>query len=177
MRDIISPWGLFNNSFLFTVSLPLPLPFPLSVLSRLPFPLPIHCSLPCPAPVLTALRLLLTPEVVIVIVIPRTARCSARRSGIRLVLILIILVDNLNRIQWSNGQEVAWLVLPAAWRLNLCNEIISTVPRERIAGAFNLSRAVCVRIGANHLIPDGKRVVPPPIVLLVAGLVKHLPHL
>jgi len=59
-RDIVSPWGLFNNTFPFTIPLPLPLPilyclphprpFPLPVLSRLPFPLPI--SVPYPFPVL-----------------------------------------------------------------------------------------------------------------------------
>jgi len=80
-------------------------------------------------------------------------------------------------IQWSNGQEVAWLLLPAAWRLNLCPEIIGTVPREMLAGVFNLSRVGCLRIGAIDLIPEGTGVVLPPIVHLVAGFVKHLRHI
>jgi len=141
-RDIISPWGLFNNTFPFIVSLPLPLPFPLPILSCLPFPLPILCSLPFPGPFHTALRVLLTLAIVIVIVIAWTAPSTTRRSRICPVLIIIILVDYLIPIQWSNGQEDAWLVLPAAWWLNLCPEIIATVAREMLAGAFNLSQAV-----------------------------------
>jgi len=139
------------------VSLPLPLPFP--------------------GPVLTALRVLLTLAIVIVIAIARTAPSTAQPSGIGPVLIIIIFVDYLIPIQWSNGQEVAWLVLPAAWWLNLCPEIIATLPRETLAGAFNLSRAGCLRIGAIDLIPEGTGVVPPPIVHLIAGFVKHLPHI
>jgi len=161
------PLGFFNNSFPFTVSLPLPLSFPL----------PILCSLPFPCPFLTALRVLLTFAIVIVIAIARTAPSTARRSGIGPVLIIIILVDYLIPIQWSNGQEVAWLVLSAAWWLHLCPEIIATVSREMLAGGFNLSRAGCLRIGAIDLIPKGPGVVPPPIVHLIAGFVKHLPHI
>jgi len=108
----------FNNTLPYTVSLPLPLPDPL----------PILCSLPFPGPSLTALRVLLTLAVVIVIVIARTAPSTAQRSRIRPGLIIIILVDYLIPIQWSNGHEVAWLVLPAAWWLNLCPEIIATIP-------------------------------------------------
>jgi len=67
-------------------------------------------------------------------------------------------------------------VLLAAWRLNLCPEIIATLPRETLAIAFNLSRAGRLQIGAIDMNPKGTGVVPPPIVHLVAGLVKHLPH-
>jgi hypothetical protein len=158
---------LFNNTFPFTVSLPLPLPFPL----------PVLCSLPFPSLFLTSLRVLLTLAIVNVIAIARTAPSTARRSGIRPVLIIIILVDYLIPIQWSNGQEVAWLVLLAAWWLNLCPQIIATVPRETLAGGFNLPRAGCLQIGAIDLTPEGMRVVPPPIVQLVAGFVTHLPHI
>ena len=79
-------------------------------------------------------------------------------------------------MQWSNGQEVAWIVLPTAWGLNLGPEIIATVPSKMLTGAFNLPQAGCLRIGAIDLIPDGTGVVAPPIVHLVAGIVKHLPH-
>jgi len=168
---------VFNNTFRFTVSLPLPLPFPLPILSRLPFPLPIVCSLPIPGPFLTALRVLLTLAVVIVIAIARTAPSTTRRTGICPVVIIIILVDYFIPIQWSNCQEVAWFVLPTAWRLNLCPEIIATVPRETLTSAFNLPRAGCLRIGAIDLIQEGTGVTPPPILHLVAGFVKHLPHI
>jgi len=168
---------VFNNTFPFTVSLPLPLPFPLPVLSRLPFPLPILCSLPFPGPILTALRVLLTLAVVIVIAITRMAPSTARRTGIRPVVIIIIPMDYLIAIQWSNGQEVAWFVPPSAWRLNLCPEIIATIPRETLTGVCNHPRAGCLRIGAIELIPEGTGVIPPLIVHLVAGFVKHLPHI
>ena len=88
-RDIISPWCLFNNTFPFTVSLTLPLPFPL----------PVLCSLSFSRPFLTTLRDLLTLAIVIVIAIARTAPSTARRSGIRPVLIIIILIDYLIPIQ------------------------------------------------------------------------------
>jgi hypothetical protein len=104
------------------------------------------------------------------------ASSTARHSRIRPVVIIIILVDYLIPMEWSNGQEVAWLVLPAAWGLNLCPKIISTVPREMVTGAFNLFRASCLWIGANDLIPEGTRVIPPQISHLVTGNVKYLPH-
>jgi hypothetical protein len=85
---------------------------------------------------LTSLGVLLTLAIVIVIGIARTAPSTAWRSGIRPVVIISILIDYFILIQWSNGQEVAWLVLPAAWWLNLCPEIISSVPRETLGGAF-----------------------------------------
>jgi hypothetical protein len=44
-------------------------------------------------------------------------------------------------------------------------------------GAFNFSQAGCLPIGAIDLIPKGTEVVPPPIVHLVTGFVKHLPHI
>ena len=132
---IISSWGLFINTVPFTVSLPIPLPLPPPVFSRRPIPLSILCSLPLPSLVLTALRVLLTLAVVIVIAISRMAPSTARRSGIGQVLIIIILVDYLIPIQWSNGQDVTWFVLPAAWWLNLCPEIITTIPRETLTSA------------------------------------------
>jgi hypothetical protein len=76
---------------------------------------------------------------------------------------------------WSNGQEVAWFVLPAAWRLNLWPEIIAIELRETLMGAFNLPRAGCMLIGAIDLISEGTGVVPLSICPLVAGFVKHLP--
>ena len=132
-----TPWGEFYNFFPFPVSVPLPHPLsflcyillPLPVLRRLPFPLPILHSLPFPSSYLTTLRVLLTLAVIIVIAIASMAPLNARRAGIRPVLIIIILLDYLIPIQWSNGQEVAWFVLPAAWRLNLCPEIIATIAR------------------------------------------------
>jgi hypothetical protein len=152
---------VFNNTFLFTVSLPLP----------------IVCSLPFPRPFLTALRVILTLAIFIVIAIARTVLSTARHSRIRQVVIIIILVNYLIPILWSNGQEVTWLLLPAAWRLNLCPEIITTGPSETLARAFHPSRACCLRIGAINFIPDGTGVVPPPIVHLIMGFVKHLPHI
>jgi hypothetical protein len=167
MRGIISPRGLFNNTFPFTVSLPLPLHFPL----------PVLCLLPFPGPFLTSLRVRLTLSIVIIIAIAKTAPSTARHSGIRPVLNIIMLVDYLIPIEWSNAQEVAWLVLPSVWSLNLYPEIIATVPRETLAGEFNLPRAGCLWIGAIDLVPTGMGVVPPPIVHFVTGFVKHLPHI
>jgi hypothetical protein len=90
---------------------------------------------------------------------------------------MIILVDYVIPIQWFNGPEIAGFVLPAAWRLNLSPEIIPTVPRETLTGAFNLPPAGCLRITVIDLICEGTGVVPPPIVHLVTGFVKHLPHI
>jgi hypothetical protein len=95
----------------------------------------------------------------------------------RPVLIIINLVDSLILIQWSNIQEVAWHILPAAWWLNLCSEIIATIPKETLTGAFNLPCAGCLPSGVIESIPKGTSVVPPPFVHLVAGFVKHLPHI
>jgi hypothetical protein len=97
---------MLNNPFAFTVSLRIPLPFPLPVLSRLPFPLPILSSLPFPGPCITALSVLLTLAVVIVIAIARTAPSTAQRSGIRPVGIIIILVVYL--IQFSGLTARKW---------------------------------------------------------------------
>jgi hypothetical protein len=129
---------LLYNTFPFTVSLPLPHPFPLPVRSHLPFPRPILYSLPYSGRFLTAPRVLLTLSVVIVINIAKTALSTARRSGIRPLLIILILDDYLIPLQWSNNQEVGWYVLPAASRLNIYPEIIATVTRETLTGAFNL---------------------------------------
>jgi hypothetical protein len=114
---------------------------------------------------------------VIIIVIARTAWSSARLSGICPVVIIIILVDYLIPIHQSTCQAVARLVLPAAWWLNLCQEIIATIPREMLTGAFNLPRAGSLQIGAIGLIPKGTGVIPPPIVHLIPGCVKHLPEI
>jgi hypothetical protein len=56
----------------------------------------------------------------------------------RPVVIMIILVDYFIPIQWSNAQEVASCLLPTAKRINLCPDIIATVPRVMLTGAFNL---------------------------------------
>ena len=69
------------------------------------------------------------------------------------------------------------LVLPAGGWLNLCPEVIATVAKETLAGAFNLDRAGCLRIGAIDLIPEDTGIVPPLIVHLIAGFIKHLPHI
>jgi hypothetical protein len=58
---------------------------------------------------------------------PRMAPSTTWHSGIRPVLIIIILIDYLIPIQWSNSHEVARLVLQASWRLNLYTEIIAVV--------------------------------------------------
>jgi len=184
-RPAFSPWGLYNNCFPIPVPIPLhhPLSFlrclalPLPILSCLRFPLPILHSLPFPGSFLTALGILLTSPIISVIAIARTAPSTARHSGIFPVLIIIILIDYIIPIQRSTGQNVAWFVLPAAWQLNFCPVIITTVPREILAGAFNIHRACCLRIRAINLIPKGMGVVPYPIVHLVMGLFKHLPHI
>jgi len=113
----------------------------------------------------------------ICIVIARTALSTARLPGIGPVAIIVIIVDYLIKIQWSNGQEVAWLILPVAWRLNLCPEIIGAITRETLAGEINLSRARCQRIAAIHLISECTGVVLPLIVHVVTGFVKHMPHM
>ena len=131
-------------------------PFTISVPLSLGFHFDSICSHPFPGPILTARGVLLTLAIGIVI---------------------IILVNYLIPIQWSNGQEVAWLVLSAAWLLNLCPQIIAPVLRKTLTGAFNLPQAGYMRIGGIVLIPEGMQVVPPPIVDLVMGCVKHLPHI
>jgi len=88
-----------------------------------------------------------------------------------------MLVDYLISIQWANSQEVAWFVLPTAWRLNHCSGIIATIPEEMLTRVLNLPRAGCLLIGAIDLIPEGTRIVPPAIVLLVSSFVKHLPQI
>jgi hypothetical protein len=69
------------------------------------------------------------------------------------------------------------LVLLAAWQLNLFPEIIATLPSETLTGGLHLPQAGYLQIAAIDLIPKGRRVVAPPIVHLVAGFVKHLPHI
>jgi hypothetical protein len=99
------------------------------------------CSLPFPGPFHTALSVLLTLAFVIVIAIVCTAHSTGRRSRTSAVPIILILVDYLIPMQWSNGQEVAWFVLPSQGRFNFCPEIIATTPREMLTGVFNLPRA------------------------------------
>ena len=175
-REISSPTGV-----VLTIPLPLPFCFPVPF----PFTFPSSVAIPSPShPLVPSLSRSLSHR-------PGcpphpchhhchchredgSFHCSALRD--RPVLIVIILLDYLIPLQWSNGQEVAWFVLPAAWQLNLCPGIITTVPRKTLSSAFNLPRAGCLRIGAINLIPEGMRVFPPPMVHLVAGFVKHLPH-
>jgi hypothetical protein len=64
-------------------------------------------------------------------------------------------------IQWSNGQALPWHVRVAAGGLDRCPEMVATVPREMLAGAFNLPLAGWLQIKAVHFIPDGTGVVPP----------------
>jgi hypothetical protein len=45
--------------------------------------------------------------------------------------------------------------LLADWRLNLCPEIITTVPRETFATSFNLPQPGILAIGVIDLIPEG----------------------
>jgi len=87
---------------------------------------------------LTPLGVLLTVAVVIVIAIARAAPSIAGHTGMRPVVIIIILIEYLIPIQWSNGEEVAWFVLPTAWRFTLCPEIIAIIPGETPTGAYNL---------------------------------------
>jgi hypothetical protein len=105
---------------------------------------------------------------------PSTARCSGISSS---VIIIIVLLDYVIPILWSNGLGVARFVLQAASCLNLCAAIIPTLPTEMVNGSFNLTRADCLRIGVIDLIPERKVVVPPPIVHLVVGFVNHSPHI
>jgi hypothetical protein len=112
-----------------------------------------------------------------VIAIARLALSTTRRSKICQVVIINILVDDLCPIQWSTGQEVAWLVLPAAWWLNLYPEIIATILREMLAGAVNRPRAGCLLISPVDLIPESTWDVSPPIVHVIAGFVKYLLHI
>jgi hypothetical protein len=89
----------------------------------------------------------------------------------------IILDDYIFLIQWSDSLEVTWLVLLAAWRLNLCPEIIGTVQRETLAGALDLPQADCLRIGVIDSIPDGTLVDSTLIVFFATCCVNHLPHI
>jgi hypothetical protein len=112
---------------------------------------------------------------VIVSTIARTAASNAWHSGICPVLIIIIHLDYLIAIQCSHSQEVTWLVLPAAWWLNLCSAINATLPRETLASEFNHPQAGYLRIEAIDWNPEGTGVVPTLIVHLFIGFVQHLP--
>jgi hypothetical protein len=82
--------------------------------------------------------MLLIVTIVNDIAMARTAPSTARHSRIHPVVIIIILVNYIIPVEWSNGKKVTCYVLPAAWRLDLCPEIIASVPRETLTGAFNL---------------------------------------
>jgi hypothetical protein len=133
------------------VSLPLPLPVPLRVSFSLPFP----------SPFLTALQVIHTVCIVILIGIARPPPFTARRTVICPIVTIIILVGYRIQLQWSNGQDVAWVVHPAAWQLNHCTGIIATLPREMLTSVFNPPLAGCLPIGAINLITEGTWVVPP----------------
>jgi hypothetical protein len=120
---------------------------------------------------------LLTLTIIIFVAIPRTALSITRHSGICTDFIIIILVNYLIPIQRSNGQDVAWLVLPAPRSLNIYTEIIATVRTTTLGGAFNLPGNGSLLIVVIYLIPEGPGVVPPPIIDLVAGFVKRLPNI
>jgi hypothetical protein len=98
-------------------------------------------------------------------------------SRIRPVLINLILLDNHIPSQWSNSQQVAWLVLPAAWGLNLRPEIITTGMRETLTSALTLPQAGYLQIAVIELIPKGTGFVPTSIIHFVPSCVKHLPHI
>jgi hypothetical protein len=87
---------------------------------------------------------------------------------------IIVVVDYLNLIQWSNDEQVAWLVLPATWQLTPYPELISTVTREMLASPIILPRPGCPQNGVIDFIPQGTGFVPPATVYLVVGFVKHL---
>jgi hypothetical protein len=110
-----------------------------------------------------------------VIALARTASSTTWRGAIRPILITIILVDDLIPIQWSEGQKVAWLVLLAAWWLDLWPEIIPTIPTETRTGAIHLLHAGCLWSAAIDLISKGTWVFPLPIVHFATSFVKRLP--
>jgi len=170
---------LFNDTFPFTVSLPLTHPglrcLPLPLLFPVPLHLFIWCSLLFPGPSLIALCALLTLTTVIVITIARTALSISQCTRIPPVPIIIILVNYLIPTPWSNGQEVIWFVLLAAWWFNLCPEVITTLPTDTLSSAFNLPQDGCLQIGMIYLIPNRTGVLPPPIDYLVSSLLNIHP--
>jgi hypothetical protein len=92
------------------------------------------------------------------------------------VLIIFILINYLIPMQLFNAQEVAWLVLSAAWRLNLCRELNGRITRETLSGSFNLPRGGCLRSGVINAILEEMGIVSSPIFHLFTGFVKPLPH-
>jgi len=101
---------------------------------------------------------------------------TAQHCRICPVLAIIIHIDYFIPIQWSNCQDITWLVLLATWRLDLCPPIIATGIRQRLPGTLIPPLAGCLQVRAIYLIPEGSGVVSPAIVHLVMGIVKHLPH-
>ena len=87
-----------------------------------------------------------------------------------------ILVDYLVLIQWSNGHEVAWCILPAGLLPNLCPGIITTVPRELLAGGLKLPQADCVHVVAMNIFSESTGVVAPLNGHLVGQSFKNMPH-
>jgi hypothetical protein len=150
---------------------------PLPVLSCIPFPHHILCSHPFSSLSLTAMGVLLTLAVIIVIAIARTAPSNAQRCRLCPVLIIIMLNNYLIPFQWANGLEVVGHILLPASRLNLCPEIIATVPRRILPGAFNLPRAGCLLHAVIDIASKGPSVVTLPIFHWVTGLVKYLPQI
>jgi hypothetical protein len=102
----------------------------------------------------------------IVIAISRMAPSTARPSGICPHFVIILLLNYHSSIQWSHSEVVPWLVLPAAWWLNLCPEIVATVRRTTLASSYNILQAENLQIGAIDLFPEDTGVVSPPIVYL-----------
>jgi hypothetical protein len=96
---------------------------------------------------LTAMHILIALAVANAITIATMAASTAWHTGIRSVLIIIIVVHYLIPIQWSSSQQVSRLLLPADWWVNLSHETISTVPREMLDGEFNNHRACCCQNG------------------------------
>jgi hypothetical protein len=77
------------------------------------------------------------------------------------VSIIIVVVNYLIRIEGSNNQDVACLVLRGAWQVNLWHSIIASEPCEMLGGGCNFPQPGFVRIGAIHLIPQAMEVVSP----------------
>jgi hypothetical protein len=106
----------------------------------------------------------------------KSTSSTNRRSVICPVLALFILIDYIILIHWSNGLDIAWLVLPAAGWLNHCPEIIATLPRATLAVALIMPQEYCQANELSDLIPERTAVIPPPIMQVVPGVVKQLPH-
>jgi hypothetical protein len=87
---------------------------------------------------------------------------------------IIVPVNYLVLIFFSNRQEVAFLEPLVDWWVLRCSEIISTILREMLNGGFKNPIAGCLKIEAIDMIVEGTEVVLPPNVHFVAGYVKNL---